>query len=134
MTKPTVEPIWISEELALRIHDRQLAEHGGLAAVRNRDGFLSALDRAKNRFAYGETELVVLAANYAYGLCTNHPFVDGNKRTAMTVCLVFLRLNGWSIQADRADQYRIFHGLGSGVVEEEELIIWLRDHIIRVVS
>jgi death-on-curing protein len=127
-----IEPIWVSEELALRIHDYQLAKHGGLSGLRNRDGFLSALDRPKNRFVYGETELVVLAANYAFGLATNHPFVDGNKRTAMTACLVFLRLNGWTLKSDRADQYRMFHGLGAGIVTEDDLIEWLRTRVIRI--
>lgn len=126
------EPIWVSEELALRVHDFQLAEHGGLGGLRNRDGFLSALDRPKNRYAYGEAELVVLAANYAYGIATNHAFVDGNKRTAMTVCLVFLRLNGWGVKADRADMYRMFHGLGSGLVNEDQFIDWLRTHSVRI--
>ena len=79
MTKP-VEPVWIEIELALAIHDSQRAEHGGPIGVR--DASVLDLARPRNRWAYGETDPCVLAAAYAFGLARNHPFTDGNKRTA----------------------------------------------------
>ena len=81
MTKP-VEPVWIETELALAIHDRQLAEHGGPIGLRDASALESALARARNQWTYGETDLCALAAAYAYGVARNHPFTDGNKRTA----------------------------------------------------
>ena len=77
MTKP-VEPVWIETELALAIHDRQLAEHGGPIGLRDASALESALARARNQWTYGETDLCALAAAYAYGVARNHPFTDGN--------------------------------------------------------
>ena len=73
-----LEPIWIEAEVALAIHDRQLAEHGGPSGLRDRGALESALARPRNQWEYGEDDLCALAAAYAYGIARNHPFVDGN--------------------------------------------------------
>lgn len=122
------EWIWISPELAEAIHDRQLAEHGGPSGVRDRGLFESALARPKQLAAYGgsEVDAPALAAAYAFGMARNHPFVDGNKRTAYVLCRMFLVLNGWDLIGDLADRYPVFLGLADGSVSEEELAEWLR--------
>jgi death-on-curing protein len=122
------EPIWISLELASAIHDRQLAEHGGPEGIRDQGMLESALSRAQQQFAYTEPtpDLPSLAAAYAYGIARNHPFVDGNKRTAAVLCEVFLELNGYRLVAEDADLYPIFMSLAAGEIEEDELADWLR--------
>lgn len=120
--------IWISEELAEAIHERQLAEHGGPSGVRDRGMFESALARARQLAAYGgsEVDAPALAAAYAFGLARNHLFVDGNKRTAYVVCRTFLVLNGWDMLGELSERYRVFLGLADGTVGEDELTDWLR--------
>ena len=87
--------VWLEKELVMAIHDRQLAEHGGSSGLRDESLLESALARPQQLHAYGgaDTDLASLAASLAYGLARNHPFVDGNKRTAFVACRVFLRLN-----------------------------------------
>jgi death-on-curing protein len=122
------EPIWISLELASAIHERQLAEHGGPEGIRDQGMLESALGRARQQFAYSDPapDFPSLAAAYAYGIARNHPFVDGNKRTAAVLCEVFLELNGYRLVADDADLYPIFMALAAGEIEEDELADWLR--------
>jgi len=120
--------IWISEELAEAIHERQLAEHGGPSGVRDRGLFESALARPRQLAAYGggDVDAPVLAAAYAYGLARNHAFVDGNKRTAYVVCRTFLVLNGWDMLGELSERYRVFLALADGTLGEDELAAWLR--------
>ncbi len=122
--------IWISAELAEAIHERQLAEHGGPSGVRDRGLFESALARPRQLAAYGEAEVdaPALAAAYAFGLARNHPFIDGNKRTAYVVCRTFLLLNGWDMVGPLADRYPVFLSLAEGTLSENELADWLRHH------
>jgi death on curing protein len=122
--------IWITPELAEAIHDRQLAEHGGPSGVRDRGLLESALARPQQLAAYGglDVDAPPLAAAYAFGMARNHPFVDGNKRTAYVLCRAFLVLNGWDMLGDLAERYRVFLGLAEGSVGEDELTAWLRRH------
>ncbi|MFP4208134.1 MAG: type II toxin-antitoxin system death-on-curing family toxin [Wenzhouxiangella sp.] len=122
--------IWISAELAEAIHERQLAEHGGPSGVRDRGLFESALARPRQLAAYGgsEVDAPALAAAYAFGLARNHPFIDGNKRTAYVVCRTFLVLNGWDLVGPLSDRYPVFLGLAEGSLSESELTDWLRQH------
>ncbi|GLT02454.1 death-on-curing protein [Sphingobium jiangsuense] len=125
------EPVWIETELALAIHDRQLAEHGGPTGLRDASGLESALARPRNRWVYGETDICALAAAYAYGLARNHPFIDGNKRTAWVLARLFLALNGVAIQFIAEDAIRIVLSLASGEIDEEKLSDWFRArHIV----
>ncbi|MBI2841516.1 MAG: type II toxin-antitoxin system death-on-curing family toxin [Acidobacteria bacterium] len=124
------KPIWIRENVVIAIHERQLVEHGGTEGVRDRAAFESALARPKNRLAYGDPkpDIAALAAAYAYGIVSNHPFVDGNKRTAFTVCRTFLKLNGWDIAASQEEKYLMFLRLAKGEAMEAGLARWIRDH------
>lgn len=125
------EPVCIQVELIRAIHDRQLAEHGGGSGVRDPGWLESALARPQQLLSYGgsEVDLSALAAAYAFGIARNHPFVDGNKRTAAVACELFLQLNGCLLLADDAAMYPVFLGLAEGSVSEAELTEWLRAHV-----
>lgn len=122
---------WIGKALALAIHDRQLAEHGGGKGVRDHGLLDSALSRPQQLFAYGEPppDLADLAASLAYGLARNHPFVDGNKRTAAVACEVFIELNSGVLQATDVELYAQYMGLADGSLSESDFADWLREHI-----
>lgn len=125
--------IWIGKPFALAIHDRQLAEHGGGSGVRDESLLDSALARPQQLYAYGDPppDLADLAASLAYGLARNHPFVDGNKRTAAVACEVFIELNGGALQADDLELYPMYIGLADGTLPEAEFATWLRERIRR---
>lgn len=127
------EPVWIREDVVLAIHRRQLAEHGGGEGIRDHGLLGSALARPKNSLAYSssqdEPDLAMLAAAYAWGLARNHPFVDGNKRTAYVVCRTFLLLNGQDIEASAEEKYLTFLKLAEGRLSEHELASWIRNHL-----
>src|SRR5690606_38915009 len=98
------EPVWLRIEAIIALHDRSLSLHGGPAGIRDHGLLESALDRPKNRFLYeGESDVAVLAATYAVGVASNHPFVDGNKRAAFEAMLLFLGLNGLRLAAEKVD-------------------------------
>ncbi|GAB3729828.1 type II toxin-antitoxin system death-on-curing family toxin [Luteimonas pelagia] len=122
---------WISRALALAIHERQLAEHGGGTGIRDDALLESALARPQQLYTYGDPppDLAGLAASLAFGLARNHPFVDGNKRTAAVACETFLVLNGASLEADDLALYPMYHGLAAGETSEAEFAAWLRAHI-----
>ena len=124
------EPIWIKRELLEAIHDRQLAEHGGSSGIRDGGLLESALARPQQLFAYGgaEVDTQALAASLAWGLARNHPFVDGNKRSAIVACEVFLELNGLLLIAGDEDLYPLILGAATGELSEEQLAEWLRRH------
>lgn len=123
--------VWISKALALAIHDRQLAEHGGSSGLRDEGLLDSALARPQQLHAYGEPppDLADLAASLAYGLARNHPFIDGNKRTAHVCYRVFLRLNNGDLIADDNEKYAAMIGLAEGSISEPEFAQWLRERI-----
>ena len=125
------DPIWISRELALAIHSRQLAEHGGSDGVRDEGLLDSALGRARNQFAYEDPTptFAALAASYAFGISRNHAFIDGNKRTAAVVCETFLELNGMTLEATDVEMYPVFLSLAAGSTTEAELTAWLTSHV-----
>lgn len=124
--------IWIEKPLALAIHDRQLAEHGGGSGVRDEALLDSALARPQQLFAYGDPppDLAALAASLAYGIARNHPFVDGKKRTAAVACETFIRLNSGALQADDLELYPVYLALAEGSLAEDELAAWLRAHLV----
>ena len=124
---------WIEKPFALAIHDRQLAEHGGSAGVRDESLLASALARPQQLYAYGEPppDAADLAASLAYGLARNHPFVDGNKRTAHVCYRVFLTLNGMTLLASDEDKYAAMIGLADGSLPEADFAAWLRERIRR---
>jgi death-on-curing protein len=122
------EPIWLDLAEIIDMHAEQLALFGGADGMRDRGMLESAIDRPRNKWHYGETELAVLAASYAFGLAKNHPFVDGNKRIAFHALMTFLRLNGIGFAPDPAHATAIILALAAGEVSEESLTRWIRDN------
>jgi death on curing protein len=120
---------WISGEAATAIHEEQLAEHGGGAGIRDEGGLLSALARPQNLAAYGEPDAAVLAAAYAFGISRNHPFVDGNKRTAWVLARLFIAKNGLRLDFQDADAVVRMVALAAGEITENEFAQWLRERI-----
>ena len=122
------EPIWISVELACMVHERQLAEHGGPSGIRDHGLLDSALSRPVQKFSYEPraNDPHTLAAAYGFGIARNHPFIDGNKRTAAVLCELFLELNGHKLVASDTELYPIFIALAAGELDEMELADWLR--------
>ncbi len=123
--------IWIERPLAIAIHERQLAEHGGSLGVRDDNLLDSALARPQQLHAYGDLppDLADLAASLAFGLARNHPFVDGNKRTAHVCYRVFLALNSVDLDASDEDKYVTMIALAEGSLSEADFATWLRQHI-----
>lgn len=123
--------VWIEKALALAIHDRQLAEHGGGSGVRDEGMLDSALARPQQRHAYGEPppDLAELAAALAFGLARNHPFVDGNKRTAHVCYRVFIALNDGELIASEEDKYIAMLQLAEGSLDEAAFAAWLRPRL-----
>ena len=123
--------IWIEKPLVFAIHDRQLAEHGGSSGVRDENMLESALARPQQLYSYGDPppDLADLAATLAFGLARNHPFVDGNKRTAAVTCETFIELNDGELVAEDFDLFPCFLALAVGKLPLEEFAQWLREHI-----
>jgi death-on-curing protein len=121
------EPSWVLTETVKAIHQRQLAEHGGGTGIRDEGLLESALASPKNAyyFSTGRASIQSLAASYAYAIAKNHPFVDGNKRVAFVVCMLFMRLNRYKVVASQETLYAIFWKLAAGNISQEELTQWL---------
>ena len=121
------EPIWVLTDTVKAIHQRQLAEHGGGTGIRDEGLLESALASPKNvyYFSKGRTSIQSLSASYAYAVAKNHPFVDGNKRVAFVVCMLFLKLNDYKVVASQETLYAIFWELAAGNISQEELTLWL---------
>ena len=120
---------WIAPAVALAAHREQLAEHGGGDGLRDLGLLESAMARPPNLAAYAEPDAAALAASYAFGIARNHPFVDGNKRTAAVVSETFLDLNGFRLTATDAELVVAILALAAGELLEDELADWFRQHI-----
>ena len=129
MTDDRVEPQWLDAAVALAVHDRQLAEHGGGAGLRDRGLLESALARPVNRWAYGDDDPASLAAAYAFGIARNHPFADGNKRTAWVLARLFLALNGHTLRFEPEHAIAAMLALAAGDLSEEETADWFRTRL-----
>ena len=116
--------------MVFAIHERQLAEHGGADGVRDPGVIESALARPKNLLTYATPDAAALAAAYAFGLATNHGFVDGNKRTAWVTSRLFLVDNGQRLEFDPIDAVRIMEGVAAGLVSETDLADWFRHRLV----
>jgi len=123
------EPIWLTVDLVLAIHESQLRKFGGPPRVRDLGALESALGRAQNRWAYEQSDIAALAAAYGFGIARNHPFVDGNKRAALLAVVTFLGLNDIDFVADEAEAVVIFRDLAAGSVDEQGLARWIRDNL-----
>ena len=123
------EPIWLSPELVIAIHDEQLAEFGGASGLRDAGALESALAHPLNRYHYGNTNLASLAAAYGFGLSRNHAFVDGNKRTAFLAIVTFLGLNEVDFVVAEPEAVVVMLALAAGEIDEAGLTQWIADKL-----
>jgi len=123
---PGAPPRWISKPGIITLHDRSLALHGGSPGLRDEGLLESALARPLNRYAYeAMTDIVELAATYAVALSSNHPFIDGNKRTAFLAAGLFLEKNGWRLTASPVDATLTMIKVAAGEMDIETLARWI---------
>lgn len=123
------EPVWILDDVVRALHSMLLAVHGGDSGVRDEGLLSSALARPKQKYTYEPNiPIFVLAAAYSFGLAKNHPFVDGNKRTAFTMGTLFLEINGHRLGAPEAEAVITFEKLASDQLDEVELAEWFKEH------
>lgn len=127
-----IEYVWVEEKIVFAIHDEQLAEHGGLSGARDTKLLQSALARPQNLLNYGAPDIVELAAAYGYGISRNHPFNDGNKRTAFVVTELFLLLNGYELTATNESCVLTMLKVAAGEISEQEFAQWIRQNIVKV--
>lgn len=122
---------WLRTDTVLAMHKLQIAEHGGDDGVRDLGLLQSALARPRNFEAYEPgSDIARLAAAYGFGIAKNHPFIDGNKRTALVATRTFLLLNGYQLDATQAEKYQTYIALADGSLSEHELAQWLRENLI----
>lgn len=121
---------WVNAAVVYAIHDRQIAEHGGLDGVRDHGAVESALAKPQHLASYGKPDAADLAAAYAYGLARNHGFADGNKRTAWVLARLFLADNGCQLRFDVRDAISAMEAVASGTLGESELAAWFRQHLV----
>ena len=125
--------VWLEAEDAIAFHAEQIAQFGGQPGLRDRGLLESALGRPRHRAAYEKPTVIELAAAYAYGIARNHPFLDGNKRTALVCTFAFLELNGWEVRAPEEDAVIAFLALADGSMSEKDMSGWLAKHSVRSV-
>jgi death on curing protein len=118
------EPKWLLEEVIRALHVMLIIEHGGESGVSSVDLLAAALARPKQKFSYDPVSIFDLAAAYSFGIAKNHPFVDGNKRTAFTAGVLFLEINGYVFAAEEGDAAVVFENLAAGRISETELAAW----------
>ena len=123
--------VWVDPAVIRAVHEEQLAEHGGALGTRDVGLLESALARPMQLAASGKPDAAALAAAYGYGLAKNHPFIDGNKRTAFVAVELFLLLNRWQLTATDADCVLTMLGVAEGILGEAEFAAWLREHSAR---
>jgi death-on-curing protein len=124
------EPEWLDIEIVLDFHAEQLVLFGGAEGIRDRGLLESALARPQNKFAYGGADMASLAAAYGFGIAKNHPFIDGNKRTALASMIVFLGLNGLDLDVPQEAATALILSLAAGEIAEDLLAQWLRENVI----
>ena len=120
--------VWLDPDMLRAVHEEQLAEHGGAAGTRDDGLFESAIARPQNQAGYGEPDAADLAAAYGFGIARNHPFIDGNKRTAFVAVELFLDLNGFKLAADDAACVLTMLAVAAGQMDEATFARWLREH------
>jgi death-on-curing protein len=125
-----IDIVWVMDEIVLSIHEEQLAEHGGLAGIRDSGAVQSALARPRNLAEHEDcNDIARLAAAYAYGIVKNHGFADGNKRTALVVTDLFLMLNAYELTSSPAETVLTILGVADGSTSEDEFATWIRSKI-----
>jgi death-on-curing protein len=131
MTAANDQWVWIEPMVLRAVHDEQLAEHGGGSGVRDAGLFESALARPQQLAVYGQPDIAEIAASYGYGIARNHPFVDGNKRTAFVAVQLFLMLNGFRLATSDPDYVLTMLAMAAGEISEAEFAAWVRSHITK---
>jgi death on curing protein len=126
------DPIWLSDEFVLALHQEMLAEFGGADGVRDEGLLDSAINRPQNLFAYETPNIFALAASYAFGIIGNHPFIDGNKRTGFMAAYVFLERNGWELKASEPDATAATLALASKTMSEKDYAEWLKTNCTKI--
>lgn len=126
------EPIWIDLEDCISFHEHLLARFGGLSGLRDQGLLESALARPQQLFGYGKPSLFEMAAAYAFGIAKNHPFLDGNKRSALMSAALFLEANGLSFQATEESAVERTLALAAGAIGEEEYAVWLKNSCVKL--
>ncbi|MEO1281353.1 MAG: type II toxin-antitoxin system death-on-curing family toxin [Pseudomonadota bacterium] len=121
------EPVWLTSNQVERFHSEQMAIFGGPAGIRDQNLLQSALERPQNKWSYGERDMALLAAAYAFGLSRNHPFLDGNKRTGFLTLLLFLRRNSVPFRPDEHHSAAAMLSLAAGEIDESGLARWIAD-------
>ena len=128
MTQP--EPRWVPRLVIEAVQLDQLREHGGLLGIRDENALESALARARQRWTYETgSDLSRLAADYAFGICTSHPFRDGNKRISFLAAVILLGLNGFDLVAPGDEVVETMLAVASGKLDEEAIGNWIRSRI-----
>ncbi|MGB3205874.1 MAG: type II toxin-antitoxin system death-on-curing family toxin [Crinalium sp.] len=124
------QPIWLSEQIVKAIQIDQLTQHGGMEGIRDENLLSASLARPIHFFNYANPCLFELAAAYGFGITKNHPFVDGNKRTAFMVMYVFLGLNNYKLEMPDSEVILMMERLASGEESQESLASWLENYAI----
>ncbi|HEX6496275.1 MAG TPA: type II toxin-antitoxin system death-on-curing family toxin [Acidobacteriaceae bacterium] len=120
---------WVEINALYAIHDRLIAEHGGLGGTRDRAMIESAMARPQHLAIYGKPDAADLASAYAFGLARNHGFMDGNKRAAWTVARLFLARNGLQLNFQAIDAIVAVERLAAGVISQDQFAEWLRTRL-----
>lgn len=120
--------VWIDATVIRAVHEEQIAEHGGSVGLRDQGLLESALARPQNLASYGDPDAAACAAAYGYGLSRNHPFIDGNKRTAFVAVELFLFLNHHLLEAADADCVLTMLRVAEGSMSEEDFAAWIRQN------
>jgi death on curing protein len=121
---------WIDANVITAIHEAQLAEHGGIVGTRDAGLLESALARPQQLAHYGEPDAAALAAAYGYGISRNHPYLDGNKRTAFVAVELFLALNSYELVANDVDCVMTMLKVAAGEISEDAFAEWIRTNIV----
>ncbi len=121
--------IWLRQDIVVAMHGELIAAHGGRPGIRDVGLLSSALARPQNRSVHRNSSVFELAAAYAFGIISNHPFVDGNKRTGFLAAYVFLTLNGWELVAAEADAVAVVLALAVREIDEAGFSTWLKVNV-----
>jgi len=125
-------PLWLSERMVLAIHQEAIAQFGGSEGVRDAGLLDSALNKPRQTHAYSDSPtLFELAASLCEGIAHNHPFVDGNKRTALLAARAFLFLNGWAFEPEERDEVETMVAFATRSIDTAQMAAWFRQHSSR---
>lgn len=125
------EPVWLSRQLIEALHADQVREHGGQLGLRDAALLESALARPQHVWSYDpDADFATFAAEYAFGLARNHPFLDGNKRIAFVAANVFLILNGFEIEAPEPEVVDAMVQIAAGKASRDDFAEWIRTRVI----